>query len=131
MALMSPFQYRLHRIREAIFGDSEIVYEVLILHEANLPNAISVAWERDKNFIVGKIHTEDNNDFVAQGRTAKEFVECVNDALFVAYEIPLKYAEALGGDFRLIPPKEEFAALNDKAIKKSEIAFANIPTVAH
>jgi len=123
---MSPLQYRLHRVKEAIFGDNEIVYEVLMHHKARLPNSeVRVAWQRDGEFIVGKIH-DGKNVFIAQGRSAKEFVEGVNDALYAAYEVPTKYAERLG-DYRLTPSPKEFEALNNKAIKKSDLVFDLLP----
>lgn len=123
MALMSPIKYRFHRIKEAIFGDNEIIYEVLIHHKAKLPNTgVRVSWEREGDFIVGKILVGDES-FVTQGRSAQEFIEGVNDTLYAAYGTPLKYAEQLGGDYRLTPPKQEFEALNNKAIKKSILAF--------
>lgn len=129
MALMSPIQYRLHRIKEAIFGDNEIVYEVLIHHKTNLPSSdVKVAWERDGDFIVGRILVDDE-PIIAQGRSAKEFVECVNDALYAAFKVPVKYAEVLGG-YRLTPPKEEFKKLSDKAIKKSSLTFGLVPATA-
>ena len=127
MPLMSPLQYRLHRIKEAIFGDDEIVFQVLAHHKARLPNSeVRVGWQRDGEFIVGKI-LDGENVFIAQGRSAKEFVQCVNDALYAAYEVPAKYAERLGGDYRLTPPSKEFEALNDKAIKKSDLVFDLLP----
>ena len=124
---MSPFRYRLHRIKEALFGDNEIIYEVLIHHKAHLPfRGVQVAWERDGEFIIGKILV-DGDTFIAQGSSAKEFVECVNDALYAAFKVPVKYAEALGGDYRLTPPASEFRDLNDKAIKKSKLVFDLVP----
>jgi hypothetical protein len=131
MALMSPLQYRWHRIMDAIFGDREIIYEALIHYKANLPySGVQVAWERDGEFIVGKILVEEGI-FIAQGRSAKEFIECVNDALYAAFGVPIKYAEALGGDYRLTPPENEFKDLNDKAIKKSRLVFDLVPAAAH
>jgi hypothetical protein len=127
MALMSPFRYRLHRIKEAIFGDDKIIYEVLIHHKQRLPaNDVRVAWEREGDFIVGRINT-DGHLFVAQGRSATEFIECVNDVLYAVYQVPIKYAESLGGDYRLTPPKAEFENLNNKAIKKSTLALKALP----
>lgn len=124
---MSPLQYRLHRIKDAIFGDNEIIYEVLVNHKANLPsNGVSVTWEREGDFIVGKIFA-DNNVFIAQGRSAKEFVECVNDTLYAAYKVPIKYAERFGGDYRLTPPANEFRALNNKAIMSSKLSLELAP----
>lgn len=127
---MSPFRYRLHRTKEVLFGDNEIIYEVLIHHKANLPsNGVQVAWERDEEFIVGKVFV-DGDTFIAQGKSAKEFVECVKDALYAAFNVPTKYAEALGGDYRLTPPENEFRDLNNKAIKKSRLVFGLVPTTA-
>jgi len=125
MALMSPFRYRLHLIKEAIFGDNEIVFEVLVHHKANLPNNdIRVEWKRDGEYIVGEVHAG-GELYVAQGRTAKEFIETVNDALYATYSVPLKYAEKLGGAFRIAPSIEEFKRLNDAAIKGSNINFGH------
>jgi len=127
---MSPFRYRLHRTKEALFGDNEIIYEVLIHHKANLPySGVQVVWERDGEFIVGKILV-DGDTFIAQGRTAKEFVECVNDVLYAAFKVPIIYAEQLGGDYRLTPPEKEFNNLNNKAIKKSSPVFDLVPATA-
>lgn len=127
---MSPFRYRLHRIKDALFGDNEIIYEVLIHHKANLPSSgVHVAWERDGGFIVGKVLV-DGDTFIAQGRSAKEFVECVNDALYAAFKVPIKYAEALGGDYRLTPPENEYRDLNNESIKKSRLVFGLVPTTA-
>ncbi len=125
---MSPFRYRLHRIKEAIFGDNEIIYEVLINHKTNLPSSgVRVFWERDGELIVGKVIVGEET-FIAQGSSAKEFIECVNDALYAAFKVPLKYAEVLGGDYRLTPPESEFKDLNNKVIKKSNPVFELVPT---
>lgn len=121
MTLMSPFRYRLHRIKEAIFGDDEIIYEALLNYGNKLPSkGVIVSWERDGDFIVGKI-LADGQTFIAQGRSAKEFVEEVNDTIYAAYSVPMKYAERLGGGVRLMPPAKELEALNDKAVKKSSL----------
>jgi len=130
MPLMSPLQYRLHRIKEAFFGDNEIIYEVLVHHKANLPSKdVQVAWEREGKYIVGRILV-DGETFIAQGSSAKEFVECVNDALYAAFKVPVRYARALGGDYRLTPPEQEFRNLDNKAIKKSKLVLDLVPTTA-
>lgn len=124
---MSPLRYRLHKMKEAIFGDGKIVYDVLLHHLRRLPKSeVQVAWQREGDFIVGRVAVG-NELFIAQGRSANEFVEGVNDALYAAYDVPAKYAEQLGGDYRLVPPKEEFDALNDKAIMKSHPVFKPLP----
>jgi hypothetical protein len=122
---MSPFKYRLYLAKKALFGDNEIVYEVLRHHQSNLPNKnVQVSWDRDEQFIVGRIKIGDDL-LMTQGRTAKEFVAMVNDAIYAAYDIPVRYAEALGGAYRLTPPKEEFDRLNDRAVNKSSLNFGH------
>lgn len=128
MALMSPLRYRWHRIMDAIFGDHEIVYEALIHYKYNLPSTgVQVSWEREGDYIVGQVLVEDGGVVIAQGKSPKEFIGCVNDALYAAFKIPMHYAEALGGDYRLTPPEKEFKDLNDKAIKKSRLVFELVP----
>ncbi len=130
MAPMSPWRYRLHLIKQALSWDNEIVYEVLIHHQANLPNQnVQVSWERDDKYIVGTIKVGDDT-FMTQGRTAKEFIEMVNDALYATYNIPPEYAAQLGGNFRLTPPKEEFEKLNNAAINESSIRFGHVEVPA-
>lgn len=127
---MSPLRYRLSLIKRALFSDNETFYEVLVHHKANLPNKdVMVAWERDVDYIVGKIKVG-NDIFVAQGRTAKEFVEMVNDTLYAAYSIPLEYAERLGGDYRLTPSEEEFKKLNNSAVSSSNLNFGHVEVLA-
>lgn len=126
MTLMSPLRYRLHLAWKVLFGDNKIAYEVLMHHKANLPNSgVEVAWERDGEFIVGRVRTSDT-EFIAQGLNAKEFVEMVNDATYAVYEVPLEYSEALGGDYRLIPSQEEFEQLDDKNVIRSVAHFRHI-----
>ena len=130
MALMSPFKYRLSLIKRALSLDNDIVYEVLLHHKANLPNSgVSVSWVKDGGYIVGTIHVGQDT-FMTQGRTAKEFVEMVNDALYAAFNIPPEYAQALGGDYRLTPPDDEFRKLNDAAVRESSIRFGHVEVPA-
>ena len=127
---MSPIRFRLHRIKEAVFGDGQIIYEVLIHHRNRLPNRdVKVSWERDGEFIVGKVSVGDDV-FIAQARSAKEFVEEVNDTLYAAYRVPINYSEKLGGNYRLTPPGREFDALNDKAVQKSSLSLGHVEVPA-
>ena len=89
-------------------------------------SGVQVAWERDGEFIVGQIMT-DEGTFLAQGKSANEFVECVNYTLYAAFSVPMHYAEALGGDYRLTPPAGEFKDLKDKAVLKSRLIFDLVP----
>ncbi|MFH1047625.1 MAG: hypothetical protein V1738_04950 [Patescibacteria group bacterium] len=130
MPLMSPIRYKLHLAKQALFGDGDIVYEVLSHHKDNLPNSnVEVSWVRDGEYIVGEIKIG-NDSLMTQGRTAKEFVEMVNDTIYAAYDIPVKYAEALGGAYRITPSAEEFSRLNDIAVQKSRMDFGYIEVTA-
>ena len=68
------------------------------------------------SLIVGEISV-DGETFFAQGHSAKEFIECVNDAIYATFETPVKYADALGYG-RLKPSSAELASLNNQAVKK-------------
>lgn len=123
MAVLSPIQHRWSLVKESLFGDHEIIWEVLVCYRDKLPtNDVQVSWTRDGDFIVGEIKIGDQS-FYTQGRTAQEFVEMVNDALYATYEIPVKYVKQLGGNYRLMPSELEFKKLNDAAVKKSTICF--------
>ncbi|MCR4314619.1 MAG: hypothetical protein NUV84_05240 [Candidatus Uhrbacteria bacterium] len=111
-------------MKESLFGDQEIIWEVLVHYRDKLPtDKIQVSWMRDAEFIIGEIHVG-GHTFYTQGRSAQEFVEMVNDAIYAAYEIPVKYAKQLGGNYRLSPSMEEFNRLSNVTVKKSTIDFA-------
>lgn len=130
MAVLSPLQYRLALLKERVFGDKEIVPEVLICHRNKLPtSSVEVSWKRDGEYIVGAIKIEDEK-YPTQARSAKEFVEMVNDVIYAVYEIPHKYIEPLGGAYRITPSQEEFAKLNDAAVKKSSFSVAGVKATA-
>lgn len=130
MPPLSPFKHRLALIKDALSWNDNLIYEVLLWHRRNLPSqGIEVSWTRDGEYIVGSIQV-DGSTFMTQGKTAQEFVEMVNDALYAAYNVPLRYAQQLGGLYRLLPSEQEFARLNDVAVEKSSINFVLTPVVA-
>jgi hypothetical protein len=113
------FRYRLYLIRKALSWHNKIDFDVLAHHRANLPNAgVRVEWRRDGEYIIGTVKLHDGSIFT-QGRTAMEFVEMLNDALYAAHDVPLEYSEALGGDYRLVPSPEDFQRLKDDAVMES------------
>lgn len=123
MPVLSPFKYKLSLIKEAIFGDSEIIFEVLECYANKLPgNEVRISWDREKDYIIGYIY-EGNGRYIVQAKSAQEFVEMVNDVLYAAYDVPSKYAKQLGGYYRLRPSQKEFDKLNNAAIKKSSFNF--------
>ncbi|MBU1705894.1 hypothetical protein KKG19_04200 [Patescibacteria group bacterium] len=125
---MSPLKYRLSLAKEALFGDNEIIYEVLWCNKNKLPDDVRVSWERDDEWIVGKVNVG-GHEYMTQARSAREFVEMVNDLLYAVYEIPHRYAQKLGS-YRLLPNKEEFDKLNNAAVKKSSFNFVRSEAVA-
>jgi hypothetical protein len=130
MAIMSPLRYRLSLIKRALSWDNEIIYEVLAHHRLNLPNTnIQVSWVKDGEYIVGTIKAG-TESFMTQGRTAKEFVEMVNDALYAVFGVPPEYAQALGGDYRLVPNDEEFQKLNNAAVRESSLKLGHLEVPA-
>lgn len=132
MPVLTPLMYRLHLLRDILFGDQEIIGEVLVCEQNKLSDKqVQVSWTRDGEYIVGTIHMDDQT-FFTQGRSAKEFVEMVNDAIYAVYDVEPKYAKQLG-HYRLVPSKDEFEKLNNSAIKKSAFnfgeSFGNAATV--
>lgn len=122
MAVLSPLQYRLHLLKEKFFGDKEKIYEILVCYRDKLPSAdVQVSWTRDEEFIVGAINI-DGEKYFTQARSADEFVEMVNDAIYAIYEVPPKYAELLGA-YRLMPQQEAYEKLKNVEIKKSSFDF--------
>ena len=89
-----------------------------------LPDSIEVEWQRDGKYIVGKINAGDKK-FMTQAISAKEFVDMVNDALLVVYNIPEAYFNSLASR-KFQPGIEQFKAMNDVAIKKSTIEFSKV-----
>ena len=86
-----------------------------------MPEKIAVKWFRDGDFIIGDIEA-DGYSFKTQAKSAREFVEMVNDALFSVYKIPVKYFPYLENR-KFQPTKEQFQKLNDEAVKKSSFNF--------
>ena len=93
--------------------------EVVMANFNKLPDKIEITWFRDGEYIIGNIKTEDNT-YMTQAVSADEFVEMVNDTLLAAYEIPQNCINIIRNIKKFVPTKEQFAELNNIAIKKSE-----------
>jgi len=127
MTSLSPLKHRFTIFVNKFRLQKDLSEEAFYCYKNRLPNGkIAVFWKREGDFIVGKIEVE-NEKYNVQGKSAKEFVEMVNDTLYAAYEIPSQYISALGGLQRVFPPKEEFKKLNNEAVKKS--SFVNFDLV--
>jgi len=96
--------------------------EVIEANLNKLPDKIEVSWFRDDKYIIGNIKAE-NNEFATQAMSADEFVEMVNDTLMAAYDIPDNCLYILRKMRKYSPSKEQFAALNNAAIKKYNMSI--------
>jgi len=123
--MRTPFIRKLENLKERFFP-SEIIQEEFIAFSHSLPDGIKVSWKREGKFIIGKI-TDDDNIYYAQAKSAKDFVEMVNDVIYSVYGIKLQYYKSLGENRYFPNDSEEFERLNNKAIKKSEISLAKRP----
>ncbi|MFH1427619.1 MAG: hypothetical protein ABIG60_03780 [Patescibacteria group bacterium] len=103
--------------------------EVIEANLNKLPDKIEVSWFRDDKYIIGNIKTE-NNEFVTQAISADEFVEMVNDTLMAAYDIPDNCLYILRKTKKYSPTKDQFAALNNAAIKKYYMSISKAKELA-
>ena len=106
----------------SFFHKPELYQEAYDAYFNRLPDTLMVSWIKDGKYIIGEIEA-DGEKFMTQAKSAKEFVDMVNDALFVTYKIPEEYFDALLKFKKFEPPKEQFDALDNMAIKKSNIEF--------
>lgn len=123
---MNSFLKRTHlRLKNNLFP-LETIPEAAIAYNCRLPSEIEVSWFRDGKFIIGNIKTHDTS-FMTQAKSAKEFVDMVNDALYAVYDIPIQYAQ-LPNMKKLVPKPGEFQKLSDTKIHSSVIGFIPLLT---
>lgn len=96
--------------------------EVFDAYYFRLPENITVNWERDGNFIIGKV-TAGNNKFVTQGKSADDFVEMVNDAIYTSFGVPLEYIDEIKKARPFYPPIEVRRQLEDLNIKGNTLSI--------
>lgn len=112
------------------FINKPIVYEEVVISCYNkLPDKIKVDWKRNGKYIVGKIQA-DEHEFYTQALSAKEFVDMVNEALFITYNIPEEYFDILE-DKKFTPSPTEYNKLKNAAIQESIISFDKISVKAY
>jgi hypothetical protein len=85
----------------------EISVEALEAYYNRLPSTISVKWHREMGYIVGEVQVEDNQPFYTQAKNGKQFIEMVNEALMVVYEVPKDYHDVLKSFRKFIPRNPE------------------------
>ena len=105
-----------------IFSKQNLSQEAIEAYFHRLPDRINVRWKRDSDFIVGWITTEDN-EFMTQGRDAKDFIEMVNDAVYTYYEIPEDYVDVLSKFKSYNPPLKEVERLRNNDITEYSFGF--------
>ncbi len=94
-------------------------YEALIAYLNRLPDEVAVQWKRDGGYITGVIKAPEIGEFETQGKNAKDFIEMVNDAIFVAYDIPIEYFDPIQKVRQYLPPADQLIKLSDKSIKNA------------
>lgn len=104
------------------FRKPELCQEAFDAYFDRLPDSLQVSWFKDGKYIIGEVEA-DGEKFMTQAVSAKEFVEMVNDALFVTYKIPEKYFDVLLASKKFMPTKDQFEAMDNIAITKSNIEF--------
>lgn len=105
-----------------IFFKPDLAEEAIEAYFCRLPDRINVKWKRDGEFIVGWIITDDN-EFMTQGRNAKDFIDMVNDAVYTVYDIPKDYVDVISKFKTYDPPPQEIEKLQDSSITGSTIGF--------
>ena len=100
----------------------DLSQEAIEAYFYRLPDKVNVKWKRDGEFIVGWITTDDN-EFMTQGRDAKDFIDMVNDAVYTVYNIPKDYVDVILKSKAYNPPLQEMEKLYDGSITESAIGF--------
>lgn len=103
------------------FKKPSISREAFDAYYHRLPTTIQVSWERDGKFIVGEIKADDKSFFM-QGTSAQNFIDLVNESIYVVNDIPKEYINAIS-DVRpgYDPKPKEREALENASIKHSKI----------
>lgn len=115
----SPLVRKVLNLRNKFFPP-EIIEEVFVANLHRLPSELKVKWFRDGKYIVGNITADGNVMFMTQAKSAKEFVEMVNDALYATYDIPNHYIPLMR---KFSPTPEQFSQLNNISIKSSDFNY--------
>lgn len=100
----------------------KICKEVFNAYYFRLPENIRVDWQRDGSFIIGKVIAGDN-EFITQGKSADDFVEMVNDAIYTSFGIPLEYIDAIRSARPYYPTAEIRKQLEDVSIKENTLSI--------
>jgi hypothetical protein len=96
--------------------------EALEAYFYRLPNRIQVSWQRDGQYIVGKV-SDGKNEFVTQGRSPDDFIEMVNDGVLAIYDIPKEYTDAIHKLKTYVPASGEKQKLDDLSIASSSFGY--------
>ncbi|MBI4426556.1 MAG: hypothetical protein HY567_03175 [Candidatus Kerfeldbacteria bacterium] len=109
------------KVFRKFFGKRQIEPEALLAYFYRLPEKIEVSWEKDGQYIIGRIKTDDK-EFLTQGVDSDDFIEMVNDAVYSAYEIPNDYIEVVSQLRPYFPKPEEKEKLESVAVTRSRFS---------
>jgi hypothetical protein len=119
---MNIMMKRIFKKAKTFLFPPKIYREVFDAYYFRLPENIKVDWQRDGNFIIGKV-IAGNNEFITQGKSADDFVEMVNDAIYTSFGIPLEYIDAIRNARPYYPPTEIRKQLEDLSIKGDTLSI--------
>jgi hypothetical protein len=115
--LSSPLKRKLTNLKN-LFFPLEKIPEAEFAYFHKLPHDVQVHWKRDGKFIIGNIIIGQDS-YPTQGKSAKEFVEMVNDVIYSVYNIPPQYS----GIKEYAPTTQQFKELNNAAVVKSQMGM--------
>ncbi len=107
------------------FTANKYYSEAFFAYCNKLPDRVEVSWERDNNYIIGTVKTDDR-EFVTQGISAGDFIEMVNESLIVSYDIPRDYADIVKKAKVFVPSAEELEKLRDPSIKSANFGIKRL-----
>lgn len=113
------------KILSKLFSDKEFIHEEYEAFFNKLPEKVAVDWNKDGKWIVGKIFIQDENDILyTQAKDPDEFLDMVNDAVYMHFEIKDKYKLALSQSSRQYRPSvKEWIELNDGSIRTQHLSL--------
>jgi hypothetical protein len=86
--------------------------EAFYAYIGRMPRSIEVSWEKDENYIVGKV-SFDGFSFVTQAKNAEEFIDQVNEGVIISNNTPKSYISTLRKSKSYSPSPDVLAKLEN------------------
>ena len=95
--------------------------ETILAYNERIPEEIDISWFRKGKRIIGIIITPDFTCTI-RAKSAKEFVSVINEKIYLAYNIPIRYI-ALDCIEKFIPDPTEYERLENQHIQATSIGY--------